>query len=436
LGNPNVSTGSKAAELIHELEQAILGMRNGMMLDSTNNSDATASCGKRIIGMLHNSGWTATKNGIWSHALESFSFRINTNRLYTFDIEVYQNNSNVNVLTTNGINTQEIADFMNGFIEQEQNKLSFGSDSYELKLAQQLIRKYPEECLQLIDVIAQTAGTSQINSGENPTQEQLENNDYHTAKLDIAGMKIAIENPVGSIRRGVDENGDAWETQMSAHYGFIEGTEGADGDELDVFIAPGTPHDYDGRVFVIGQLDRKGNFDEHKVIIGIASKNQAAALYRAHYDENFNGIGSIHDLSIEDFKSRIYKGTTAMLDSIKPMMLDSWANDGRYELMPTKKLDLSILDDGEKEAKATIKEPIVVFIQGSKNYVVHGRKRLEIANKNGEILIPAIAFDAQEGYTKDDIKKAIRQCGNIIHAEALGALIEVCASKRLDSALA
>jgi len=430
------SLGAKAVELVHDLEQAILGMRNGLMLDSTNIPDATIACGKQIVGLLQDSGWTVTKNGIWSHALESFSFRINANRLYSLDIEVYQNQSNVNVLTTNGINTEEITDFMNGFIEQEQNKLSFSSDSYELKLAQQLIRKYPEECLQLIDVIAQTAATSQVNSGENPTQEQLENNDYHTAKMDISGMKIAIENPVGSIRRGVDENGNAWETQMLAHYGFIEDTEGADGDELDVFIVPGTPHDYDGRVFVISQLDRKGNFDEHKVIIGIASKNQAAALYRAHYDENFNGIGSIHDLSIEDLKSRIYKGTTAMLDSVKPMMLDSWVNDGRYELIPVKKLDVNMLDDGEKEAKATIKEPIVVFTQGSKNYVVHGRKRLEIANKNGELLIPAIAFDAEQGYTKDDIKKAIRQCGSVVHAEALGALIEANASKRLASELA
>lgn len=53
-------------------------------------------------------------------------------------------------------------------------------------------------------------------------------------------MKIAIENPVGSIRSGVDENGfQPWQTQMSAHYGYFEDTLGADGDELDVFVALG-----------------------------------------------------------------------------------------------------------------------------------------------------------------------------------------------------
>jgi hypothetical protein len=60
---------------------------------------------------------------------------------------------------------------------------------------------------------------------------------------------------------------------MSAHYGYFEDTLGADGDELDVFVALGTPHDYDGRVFVISQNDRHGNFDEHKVILGVTKRS-------------------------------------------------------------------------------------------------------------------------------------------------------------------
>jgi hypothetical protein len=140
-------------------------------------------------------------------------------------------------------------------------------------------------------------------------------------------------------------------------------------------------------------------------------------------------------MSVEDFKSRIYGGKTAMLDSIQGAMMDSWVNDGKFELWPVRKLDLSIIDQGMNEAKATIKEPIVLFHQGSKSYVVHGRKRLEIAKANGEKFIPAITFDAGENYTMDDIKTAIRKCGNIVHAEALGAMIELTASKRLESEL-
>ena len=288
---------------------------------------------------------------------------------------------------------------------------------------------------QLPDAIAQAAATSVINEGEDPSQQQLEANDYKTAKVNIAGMNIAIENPIDSVRKGVDDQGQAWQTTMTAHYGYFEDTLGADGDELDVFIAADVPHDYDGKVFIINQLDANGNFDEHKVILGVNSNNEAQHLYQAHYDENANGIGQIVELSIEQFKSRVFTGQTALFDSVKGMMLDSWADDGSYDLLPMNKLDRSKLDADLKEAKATIKEPIVVFAVKSKYYVIHGNKRLEIAKSHGEKYVPSIVFDADQGYTIADIKAAVRKCGSVVHAEALGAMIELTTSKRLESEL-
>ncbi len=38
---------------------------------------------------------------------------------------------------------------------------------------------------------------------------------------------------------------------MQSHYGRIQRTEGADGEEIDIFIKKGTPMDYNGPVFVI-----------------------------------------------------------------------------------------------------------------------------------------------------------------------------------------
>ncbi len=291
------------------------------------------------------------------------------------------------------------------------------------------------EVMQLVDAMAQSAATSVVNEGENPTQEQLIANDYKTASVSIAGMNISIENPVNSVRRGVDSQGNEWETVMSAHYGYFDGTLGADGDELDVFVAEGTPHDFAGDVFVIGQLDEKGNFDEHKVVLGVQSGNEAQQLYRAHYDENFNGIGYLHSFSLEDFKNRVYTGRTALLDSIRPMMLDSWAQDGRFDLIPFKKLDQSKLDQDMNEAKANIKEPIVVFADKGKFYVIHGRNRLKIAENSSEGFVPAILIHADEGYTLSDVKAAMRKCGNVVHAEALAALIIDQASQRLEAAL-
>lgn len=293
----------------------------------------------------------------------------------------------------------------------------------------------PSQLQQLPDVIAQTAATSQVNEGENPTQAQLEANDYKTAKVTIAGMNIAIENPIGSIRKGVDVQGVEWQTEMTAHYGYFEDTLGADGDELDVFIAANTPHDYEGKVFVMSQLDPKGNFDEHKVMMGAATDHEAADLYRAHYDEQFNGIGQIIELTLDQFKARAYTGQTAFFDSLKPMMLDSWAADGRYELLPIKRLSLGKLDSSINEAKATVKDPIVVYMVNHKYHVIHGRNRLDIANAHAEKYIPSIVFDEAQNYSMSDIKQAIRKCGNVVHAEALGAMIEVIASQRLEAEL-
>lgn len=432
------SLGQAGAVLLNELGQlidsdgALEQTKHAGMLDSTNTPDETQRTAGDLKDLFRDSGWMEGSNGLLSNDSEQYQFRINENRLYTFDIEAYQGKIHMQTMTFNGISIQECMDFVNRYIQLVDNQLAFIKPEIGNGFNQSMAQN---NTIQLPDAIAQTSGTSILNAGENPTHEQLVNNDYHTAKLDISGMKIAIENPVGSTRSGVDENGQPWQTQMSAHYGYFEDTLGADGDELDVFVALGTPHDYDGRVFVISQNDRHGNFDEHKVILGVATKTIAIQLYRSHYDENFNGAGSIVEMSVEDFKSRIYGGKTAMLDSIQGAMMDSWVNDGKFELWPVRKLDLSIIDQGMNEAKATIKEPIVLFHQGSKSYVVHGRKRLEIAKANGEKFIPAITFDAGENYTMDDIKTAIRKCGNIVHAEALGAMIELTASKRLESKL-
>ncbi len=432
------SLGQAGAVLLNELGQllnsdgALQQTKHAGMLDSTNTPDETQRTAGDLKDLFRDSGWMEGSNGLLSNDSEQYQFRINENRLYTFDVEAYQGNIHMQTMTFNGISIQECMDFVNRYIQLVDNQLAFIKPEIGNGFNQSMAQN---NTIQLPDAIAQTSGTSILNAGENPTHEQLVNNDYHTAKLDISGMKIAIENPVGSTRSGVDENGQPWQTQMSAHYGYFEDTLGADGDELDVFVALGTPHDYDGRVFVISQNDRHGNFDEPKVILGVATKTIAIQLYRSHYDENFNGAGSIVEMSVEDFKSRIYGGKTAMLDSIQGAMMDSWVNDGKFELWPVRKLDLSIIDQGMNEAKATIKEPIVLFHQGSKSYVVHGRKRLEIAKANGEKFIPAITFDAGENYTMDDIKTAIRKCGNIVHAEALGAMIELTASKRLESEL-
>jgi len=54
------------------------------------------------------------------------------------------------------------------------------------------------------------------------------------------------------------------------------GTEGTDGDHLDVFL--GADPESSDRVFVINQIDpATGELDEHKVVLGATSEAEARA---------------------------------------------------------------------------------------------------------------------------------------------------------------
>lgn len=438
------SLGDGVILIAEQLESLLdgVGLDAGEVELLTDSADTQGHALKQLNDLFSTSFWTAKDEKgalgkLYTNQGENVSYRI-VDRPGLVEVQLYQDSQHIKTKQFSDDFLQDAIDLINVHIINADHKLSAVKPDamfYENSLNRMSQRKYPEEKIQLHDIAAQTADTSQLNAGATPTQQQLEMNDYGVARIQIAGLNIAIENPIGSVRRGVDKDGHAWETQMSAHYGYIENTIGADGDELDIFIAPDVEQDYQGRVFIINQIDRAGRFDEHKVILGVPSKARAIALYQAHYDEQFNSIGSMVEMSMEDFKAKIYGGTMALFDSVRSAMLDSWLNDGIYEMLPHNKLILSKLDTGMKEAKATIKEPIVVFAQGVKYYVVHGKNRLEIAAKHAEKLVPSIIFNQDEGYTLDDIKKAIRKCGNVVHAEALAAIVESLAGQRLEATL-
>lgn len=171
----------------------------------------------------------------------------------------------------------------------------------------------PAETVQAVDNIdqaAHAAATSPLNDLPQPTQAQKEAGNYKVGRLRIAGMDISVENPQGSVRRGIDADGNPWETPMQHHYGYFRGTTGNDGDKLDVFVNPGTPEDYRGPVFVIDQIDPKtGKLDEHKVIFGAKDQTEAEAIYRSNYSADWNGLGAITRLPMQAFKAWAKSGT-------------------------------------------------------------------------------------------------------------------------------
>lgn len=137
----------------------------------------------------------------------------------------------------------------------------------------------------------------------NPTEAQKEAGNYQKGHIQLDGFNITIETAKGTVRRGTDQDGKAWETEMHNNYGYIRMTEGVDGDHVDVFLSDNPEQ---GNIFVVDQVDPKtGKFDEHKVMYGFGSVEEAKAAYLSNYEEGWQGLGNITEVTREEFKKWI-----------------------------------------------------------------------------------------------------------------------------------
>jgi N12 class adenine-specific DNA methylase len=135
-----------------------------------------------------------------------------------------------------------------------------------------------------------------------PTEAQIEAGNYKKGHLKIDGYDISIENPKGSYREGHDAGGKEWKVKMNYDYGYLKGTEGTDGDHIDVYLSNSPT---DGNVYVVDQVDQKtGKFDEHKVMYGFPSMEAARKAYASQYEKGWK-IGPITEVSREEFKKWI-----------------------------------------------------------------------------------------------------------------------------------
>ena len=167
----------------------------------------------------------------------------------------------------------------------------------------------PGDSAPLIDETTKTENTIDQAAAEvntNPTEAQKEAGNYKKGHVTIQGMDITIENPKGSFRSGIDEDGKAWETEMKSHYGYFKRTNGKDGDQIDVFIGDNPESN---TVFVVDQnAPKTGAFDESKVMLGYNTADEAKAAYMANYEPEWNGFGSITPVSVDEFKTWLYDG--------------------------------------------------------------------------------------------------------------------------------
>jgi hypothetical protein len=132
-----------------------------------------------------------------------------------------------------------------------------------------------------------------------PTEKQKQSGNYRKGKIDYKGFSLVIENPKGSVRWGFNEEGKKWINRLTAHYGYIAGTEGVDCDAIDCFIGP----EYNkSTIFVVNQ-GKDEVFDEIKVIFGVSNIDEAKKLYLSNYKPGWEkNIISIKQTNTKKFR--------------------------------------------------------------------------------------------------------------------------------------
>ena len=171
----------------------------------------------------------------------------------------------------------------------------------------------------------------------NPTDAQKEAGNYKKGHIKIDGFDITIENPRGSERSGVDAHGNTWSVTMNNTYGYIRGTEGVDGDHIDMFLG-----NTGNGVYVVDQVKEDGSFDEHKVMYGFGSIDEAKNAYLSNYSSGWNGLGNITEVSKDDFKKWIQSSkrkTKPFVEygSVKLVNVADTENDKNYLKAPNGK---------------------------------------------------------------------------------------------------
>lgn len=144
-----------------------------------------------------------------------------------------------------------------------------------------------------------------------PSDAQKQAGNYTKGHVRFDGLDITLENAKGGIRRGQGPDGKAWEAVLPAAYGYLKRTTGADGDHVDVYLSDSA---VPGRVFIVDQVDPKTRiFDEHKIIMGARSKNEARRIYVNAFSDRSGPrrIGAITEMTTDEFKDWLANGDMA-----------------------------------------------------------------------------------------------------------------------------
>jgi N12 class adenine-specific DNA methylase len=236
-----------------------------------------------------------------------------------------------------------------------------------------------------------------------PSEGQKTAGNYRKGHVQKGPFDVSIENPAGSERTGVDRSGKRWSQEINHDYGYIRGTKGADAfrtkdgtDQLDVFIKPDS--DVMARpVYVINQVDpQTQRFDEHKVMMGFDSEEEARIAYLSNYEPNWKGLGSIHKMPMKKFEQWAYSEETKY--PYKPGKKEAAAAE---EIAPKK-------SDEEKGRALAAQIPGVTFLQSGGGTMRKGAVETEpLLHFNDEVSGSTRTIKPTEGL--EELKKTIAE---------------------------
>nr|UVX78433.1 MAG: Large polyvalent protein-associated domain 13 [Bacteriophage sp.] len=191
------------------------------------------------------------------------------------------------------------------------DKGSISSSENQANEAKSFVAPSPNENENPLDyaeriVEAKRLFDEELKVNTNPSEAQKEAGNYKKGHIKINGFDVSIEQPVGSVRSGKDASGKEWSQVMNNTYGYIRGTESVDGDHIDVFLGPDMNSDM---VYVVDQVNTDGSFDEHKVMMGFSSLEDARSAYLSNYEEGWQGLGNITGVALDEFKKWIDSST-------------------------------------------------------------------------------------------------------------------------------
>lgn len=242
--------------------------------------------------------------------------------------------------------------------------------------------------------LSDAISAAEAETDQNPTDGQKEAGNYKKGHVQVGTFDITIENPKGSVRRGKDANGKEWESKMNNTYGYFRGTEGVDGDHIDVFIS----NDIDGwdgrKVFVVDQYNPDGSFDEHKVMLGFNNADDAKSDYLANYEKGWeNGRRiDVSAVNLEDFEKWIASSkrkTKAFSEYSSVKKTDKQGNplnaDGTLKLEKVKSVDDLTDEDFSKPTRSVVLPTLPAKVDdaiGAKGKPVIIKKNIFEKNRN------------------------------------------------------